>query len=584
MLRWRSASRSWNFVSSLMKKPKHPETKPAPAVVKDAAWWSLPWWYWLAALGALFFVFEVYGPALHSPFILDDLYLSFADAHPPHTLFGWVNQQRSLLMFSFWVDYQIGGTDPHGYHTTNVLLHFLASLVAMLIAVRMLEWAGVSGRMRQALALFSGALFLLHPLQTESVAYIASRSEVLSVLFYYAAFAVFLYSSREAMTVLRAIAIVALFGAAAASKEHTLTLPALIVLTDLFWHRGGLRTNRTLYALLALVCAAGGVVVWKVLSVSNTAGFNTTGLSSATYFFTQCRVLWIYVRMFFLPFGQNIDPDIPVSSGLLDQGAIFGLLALLAVAAAAWIYRKRWPLASFGVFVFLLLIAPTSSVVPIRDVLAERRVYLPFIGLILIALEPLRRLELRQAVGVCTAALLVSTVLTYQRNDLWSSPLTLWQDSVAKSPRKMRPRFQLAFAQYQTGDCAAASQTFEAASRLEPPDYRLLVDWGNALDCAGRENDAFAEFNAAIRIAPQLAEPYVGLSAVYGKQNKLDDALQVLARAEAIDPGIAQIYVNRGGVYQLQGNAAAAVKEYQRALAVDPANNLAREALRRLGQ
>jgi hypothetical protein len=569
-----------------MKKQKRKDSKFAPLAkaAAPAAWWWVPWWYWLIGCGALFLVFEAYGPALHSPFVLDDLYLPYAEQYPPRLLHGWVGFLRPLLMFSYWVDYQIGGGDPHGYHTTNVLLHFLVSIVVMLIAARLLEWSGVSGRMRQALAVFSGALFLLHPLQTESVAYVASRSEVLSVFFYYTAFAVFLYSNRDSMSLLRAIAIVTLFGAAAATKEHTLTLPALIVLTDLFWHRGGLRRNRILYALLALACAAGGVVVGKVLLASNTAGFGMADLSPASYFLTQCRTIWIYVRMFFLPFGQNIDADIPISRGLLDQGAIFGLVALLAVTAAAWIYRKRWPLAAFGVFVFLLLIAPTSSIIPIRDVLAERRVYLPFLGLILISLELLRRLQFPQAVGAGSAVLLAATLLTYQRSEVWSTPLTLWQDSVAKSPRKMRPRFHLAFAEYQAGDCAKAAQDFQAASRLDTPDYRLLVDWANALDCASQEEEAATEFTAATSLYPQSAEAWVGLSSVYGKQQKLDQALEVLARAEALDPGIAQIYVNRGGVYELQGNRAAALKEYRRALAIDPANRLAGAGIGRVGR
>jgi len=289
--------------------------------------------------------------------------------------------------------------------------------------------------------------------------------------------------------------------------------------------------------------------------------------------------------MFFLPFGQNIDPDVPLSADVLDHGAIFGLVALLILAAGAWIYRKRWPLASFGILVFLLLIAPTSSVIPIRDVLAERRVYLPFLGLILIVLEPLRRLQFQQAVGVCAAALLACTVLTYQRSEVWSTPLALWQDSVNKSPAKVRPRFQLAFAQqYQSGDCAAAVRNFDVAAHLAPPDYMLLVDWGNALDCIGREEDAIQAFARAIHLDEGRSEAYIGLSAVYGKQHRTQEALNVLARAEAIDPSIAQIYLNRGGVYTLLGNNSAAKKEFQRALSVDPANRTAREALSRLGQ
>ena len=568
-----------------MKKQRRQETKAAVQVAPVPVSWMPPWWTWLIGLGALFLAFEAYGPALHGPFVLDDLYLPYTDPDAPRLpLLSWLRFQRPLLMFSYWLNFQMGATDPHIYHTTNVLLHFIVSIVVMLIAARLLEWAGVSGRMRTSLAVFSGGIFLLHPLQTESVAYVASRSEVLSVLFYYSAFAIFIYSNRDSISWPRAISVVVLFGAAAATKEHTLTLPALILLTDLFWHRGGLRKNAALYGLIVLAGIAGAAVVLKILLAANTVGFGLKGLSPVSYFFTQCRVIWTYVRMFFLPFGQNIDPDLPLSAGVLDHGAIFGLIALLLLVAGAWIYRKRWPLASFGVFVFLLLLAPTSSVIPIRDVLAERRVYLPFIGLILIVLEPLRRLQFQQAIGACAAALVACTVLTYQRSDVWSTPLTLWQDSVEKSPGKVRPRFQLAFAQYQLGDCASAVGNYEAAARLEPPDYLLFVDWANALDCAGRENDAITEFARAIRLNDNRAEAYIGLSAVYGKQHRTEEALNVLARAETVDPNIAQIYVNRGGVYTLLGNNSAAIKEFHRALSIEPNNRQAREALHRMGQ
>jgi Tfp pilus assembly protein PilF len=567
-----------------MKKQKRPVTKAAEQAAPATVSWLPPWWTWLIGLGSLFLVFEAYGPALHSAFVLDDVYLPYADVDAPRLhLTDWLRYPRPLLMFSYWLNYQSGAEDPHVYHTTNVLLHFLVSTVVLLIAWRLLEWVDVSGRMRIALAVFSGGLFLLHPLQTESVAYVASRSEVLSVLFYYSAFAVFIYSNRDRMSWLRAISIVVLFGAAAATKEHTLTLPVLILLTDFFWHRGGLRKNAVLYGLLAVACAAGGVVVGKVLLGANTAGFNLKDLSPVSYFFTQCRVVWIYVRMFFLPYGQNVDPDISLSTGPAPA-AIFGLIAILAVAVAAWVYRKRWPLASFGVFVFLLLIAPTSSVIPIRDVLAERRVYLPFLGLILIVLEPLRRLRFEQAVGASAAVLVACTVLTYQRSDVWSTPLNLWQDSVAKSPGKVRPRFQLAFAQFRSGDCAAAVKNYDAASRLAPPDYLLLVDWANAHDCAGRETDAIGAFARAIELNGNRPEAYVGLSAIYGKQRRTTEALNVLARAEAADPGVGQIYLNRGGVYEILGNYEGAIAEYRRAATIDTSNRAAREALKRLGQ
>jgi len=565
-----------------MKKQKRRENKPAEVV---AAAPRFPWWYWAAGLAALFIVLEAYGPALRGPFVLDDQYLFYADpGTTSYTLSQALHTLRPLLMASFWVNYTMSGPVTYSYHAVNVLLHFGVSILAMCIAARLLQWAGVEGRMRQVLAAFAGALFLLHPLQTESVAYVASRSEVLSVLFYYAAFAVFLYDNSQKMSLRRALAIVALFGAAIATKEHTLTLPLLFLLTDFFWGRGGWRKNIVLYGLLAVLSAVGGLVVAKMLATASSAGFAMKDLSPVMYFFTECRVIWIYARLFFLPYGQNVDPDLAISQGPMDHGAIFGLAALIALAAAAWIFRKRWPLASYGVFVFLLLLAPTSSLAPIRDVMAERRMYLPFIGLTLVVLEVLRRLELKQAIAAGVAILSIAAVLTYQRSNVWSSAEALWTDTAAKSPRKMRPLFHLAFAQYQEGNCGRAAATFEAASRLDAPDYRLLVDWANALSCAGQKDRAADEYSAAIRLNPGLAEAYVGLSAVYGEQRKLDEALRALDTAHAIDPGIAQIYVNRGGVFELQGNRAGAAEQYRHALKIDPTNRTAREALQRLGR
>src|SRR5262249_23031489 len=149
---------------------------------------------------------------------------------------------------------------------------------------------------------------------------------------------------------------------------------------------------------------------------------------------------------------------VALSRSPLDHGAILGLAALVAVVTAAWIYRKRWPLASFGVFVFLPLLAPASSILPIRHVMAERRLYLPFLGLALVALEILRRIRLREAAWVCASIAALCAALTYQRSQVWASPLALWEDTVTKSPQKYRPRFQLAYALYEESRCAEAAE------------------------------------------------------------------------------------------------------------------------------
>jgi len=175
------------------------------------------------------------------------------------------------------------------------------------------------------------------------------------------------------------------------------------------------------------------------------------GLTWYQYFFTECRVIWDYIRLFVLPFGQNLDPDIAISQNIVSHGAIIGLLGLLAVSVLALMYRWRFPIASYGWFVFLILLAPTSSFVPIRDPMAERRMYLPFIGLLLVTVEFLRRWKASRntLIGSLAVVLLVEGALTYQRNLLWGNAIDIWKDTVTKSPQKLRPRFQLAFSDFQ---------------------------------------------------------------------------------------------------------------------------------------
>jgi protein O-mannosyl-transferase len=557
------------------------------------------WWPWAAAAVAFLLVFVAYGPSLNGAFVFDDRYLPFFDRDLQHRpLFDWIRGVRPMLMLSFWINYAMSGEQPTIYHATNVLLHFINSILVALIAVRLLEIAtgtAPSGRgsatssepwpQGRVVGIFAGALFLLHPLQTESVAYVASRSEVLSVFFYYGAYCVFLYRRPEKITWARALAVLALFAAAASTKEHTLTLPFLLLLTDLYWDHywggGGIRANLRLYGLLTVVGAVAAVGVWRVLAQANTAGFHTPGFTPLTYLYTQGRMFWIYCRMLILPFGQNADPDIAISHTPWEHGAIFGLLAIAALLAAAWILRKRWPLACFGVFVFVLLLAPTSSFIPIQDPLAERRVYLPFLGFALVCVDLLRGLPLRRRAMIEVPALLVLFLLTYQRSAVWGNSLALWQDTAEKSPHKVRPRFQVAFAYYEQQNCPKAAENFERAASLAPPDYSLLVDWGYALDCEGKPRDAIEILRQATlkQFDPQA---WALLGMVYGKQRQVTEALDSLQQAQNINPDFVMTYSIRGNVYETIGDFANARAQYQHALTLDPYNEVVRDSLARV--
>jgi Flp pilus assembly protein TadD len=565
------------------------KAQPARAEPKLKAWHVLA-----GVLLAAVVAFEVYQPAINGPFLFDDNYLPFT--HPDYKdypLRAWLIGARPMLMLTYWVNYQSAGAEPYSYHLLNLLFHLGSSILVFFIVRKLLEWTGTGSWPREPVAAFAGGLFLLHPLNTEAVAYVASRSENLSVFLFYAAFAVFLYRRSAAISFPRAAAVLALFGAAVTSKEHTAVLPALLLLTDYYWNPGfsfrGIARNWRLYIPIAAAGAAGGAFIWRILGESDTAGFAVEGLPWYQYFFTQCKAIWIYVRMFVFPYGQNVDHDFPMAASLTDPGAIAGLVGLVAVAGAAWWYRRRYPLISFGIFVFLLLLAPTSSFVPIKDALVERRAYLPAIGLLLVAAGLLRRWKASRATlaGALTAGLVVAGVLGYQRNLAWAGPVALWEDAVAKSPGNARARFQLAFAYFDAQRCSDAVAEYANTAALKEPDYDLLVDWALACDCAGRPADALAKLEQAAA-QEKTAHVYSLIGMMHGKQGQREEALAALATAEKIRPRFAMTYVYRGNVYATAGEDARAAAEYRRAIKLNPSLEVAHRGLqaaeRRLGR
>ena len=551
-------------------------------------------WPYAAALAAAFFVtMQVYWAVMAGPFLLDDTYLPYmSPAFTGLTLRPWISGVRPVLMFTYWMNFQhAGNEDTFAYHMVNVLIHFFNGILIYMAVRKVLGWLQSDKWKTEVLSTFAAGLFLLHPLQTESVSYIASRSETLSVFFVLAAYVVFLYRKRASAGWGTVAAVLLLFGGAVLSKEHTAVFPALLLLTDYYWNPGftfqGIKRNARLYIPIAIGGALGFAFVWRILNQSISAGFGMKDLTWYQYFFSECRVIWDYLRMFLLPYGQNIDYDFPLSHTITEHGAIFGFVGLLAVSVLAWIYRRRFPLASFGWFTFLLLLAPTSSFVPIKDLIAERRLYLPFIGLLFMTVGLLRHWKTGRGtlVTVLGVVLLVEAGLTYQRNQLWTAAIPLWTDSVSKSPNKVRPRFQLAYAYFQAQRYGESLDEYAKLAQLEKPNFDLLVDWALAYDGAGRYDEAIAKLREAAAIEPG-PHPYTQLGIEYGKQGNYSQALDALAIALRMDPGFMHgfTYYTRGNVYAQLGRKAEAAEDYQHAISFDVQNQTYRDALARVSQ
>jgi tetratricopeptide (TPR) repeat protein len=544
------------------------------------------WAWWAAAAGAIIAVFWAYGPALQGPFLFDDVTLPFSLPGFNQPLLVWIRAVRPFLRLTYWLNAQISADNPYSYHVVNVLLHYVTSGLVFLIVRRLLGFQDSPEPRRSLLAAFAAVLFLLHPAQTETVAYLAGRSEGLSVLLVFAAFAVFLYRRQAAASWGVAALVLVLFAAAVLSKEHAVILAVLLLLTDYWWNPGfsfsGIPRNWKVY--LPIVAAGAVALKWflPIILHAETAGFGMKDLPWYQYFFTQCRALFVYIGMFLLPIRLNADWDFPFSRTLFDHGAIVGLAALLALSAAAWHFRRRFPLACYGFFVFLVLMAPTSSILPIRDPIAERRLYFSMLGLILIVVDLLDRAKLdRQKLLALTGVVaVVAAVATHARAEVWSDGVTLWQDTVSKSPGKVRAHLQLASAYFEQRRYDLAAAEYERTAQLAPPSHDLLANWGLCYYYMNRPQEALAKLREAAAKEP-TAYIYSQIGMIHASLSQWPEALEALAQAEKLDPNLAFPYNYRAKIHMQKNEYAAAVADYKKALSLNPNLADAREELTR---
>ena len=528
--------------------------------------------------GAIILAFTLYAPSMSGDFVFDDRTLPFLYKDAATLPFrAWLGT-RPLLMISYYLNFHTTGLDTSPFHAVNVVMHAISSVLLFFAVRRILDWAGTPARGQFGAALFAAGLFLVHPIQTEAVSYIASRSETLSVLLFLAAFNVFLYRGKSAITAGAAAAILLLYFAAITSKEHTAVLPAVLLLTDYFWNPGfgfsGIRRNWKLYVPISVGAILGVAFILSRIGKGSNAGFSFEGFTWYQYLFTEFRAVFVYLRLFIAPFGQSADYDFPVSHTLLEHGAIFYAAALLALAILAFIYRKRYPVASYGFFLTLILLAPTSSFIPIKDPLAERRMYLPFIGIALVVSEWTRRMRWRQAQWIGAGGLLlVFATLTYQRNRVWVDMQSLWADAYAKNPQNIRAAMGLADGYALKGDCAGALPYFQKAVS-EQRDYQNVYNLASAYDCLNQTDQAKAGYQDALRI-DRKPEAWVHIGVLDLKTGKFDDTAQAFDRAEKIDGSYLNTYNYRGMMYLAQSRFDDAAAQFQRVLSADSTNQLA---------
>ncbi len=326
------------------------------------------------------------------------------------------------------------------FHAHNMLLHALNGMLLLLVCARLLPGTG-------GLPLFLALLWVVHPLGTESVAYISGRRDVLFTACYLGALALYLHGAREWWRVLAA-AVLYLLGML--TKEMAVTLPAAVVLSDVFLRR---RIDRRAVLCYALLGAAGAAYVAFKLGFKNPGGGAPYwGGTLLTALLTEARAVCRYVYLSIVPLKLSVDwsyAAIRPSAGPLDPWTTLPAAAGAAscAAAAAWAFVRRRSCWALGVCLFLVMLSPVMQIVPHPERFAERYMYLPLAALLLAGARACNALRPLASGRIAAAAvLIVFAARTYVRTDDWRSSRSLWESAVAVNPECARARLGLAIA------------------------------------------------------------------------------------------------------------------------------------------
>jgi tetratricopeptide (TPR) repeat protein len=563
---------------------------------------------WLLVL-VLLLAALAYGRVLHGEFQLDDV--GVIQGNPTVkagagalSRIDWLSiGGRPLTTATFALNYAAGRFHPWSYHLVNILIHLATTLLLWRLARDVLRRAEVAHP--ELPAAVAAGVFALHPLESQAVSYLSQRSESLASLFAVATVLLLCRGERAEglrdRLLLTGAALVT-FVAGFSAKIPAVVAPVLWTLLALALpaerEQPLRRRSIRLLSLLAPIVAVGilavaGTVI--ALRGQNSAGFSVPGLTPRSYLLTQTRAILLYLRLLVWPAGQSVEHDLPFVSGLDDTGAVaLGLVWIGVVAAASWVLARppaRWPgearaaarVAGFGTLWWFVALAPSSSIIPVVDPVMEHRAYLASFGPILAAtavgawllsrLAPPLRARLAFVVVATVWSALAAA--TYARNAVWTTPLALWTDAVAKSPGMMRPRANLAFALEGLGDTEGAIRAYRQALTLPETRIILHVDvelhLGAALLRAGRPQEGAAVLFGALGRDPMNVEIASVAAIALLDLGRPGDAEKLASRILDFQPYNGSALNTLGEAFQAQGRTEEALTAFQRAAAIDPA-------------
>jgi tetratricopeptide (TPR) repeat protein len=534
-------------------------------------------WLGLGLIAALTIV--AYLPALNCGYVWDDdLYVTenarLKDL--PGLARIWFEptsgpQYYPLTFTTFWAEYQLWKLHPLGYHLNNVLLQ-AATGVLVWIVLRRLDVPG---------AWLAGAIFAVHPVHVESVAWITERKNVLSGVFYFSSLLAYLrfagldQASGDPPVTDRArwywLAL-GLFACALLAKTVTCTLPVAILLL-IWWKRGQVeRADITaLVPFFALSLAMGLVTAWVERS--------HTGAVGEEYTFTiveRCliagRIVWFYAGKLLWPANLTfIYPRWEVDAGAWWQ-YLFPL-GVAVVVLALWLYRRaigRGPLTA--VWFFLVTIAPAlwfiSAYFTRYSFVGDHFQYLASVGLIaLFAAVLTASIKERSALRTTSAVLLILLALvTWHQQSAYKNEEALWRDTVRKNPGAWMAHYNLGGLLMKQGRAKEAAESYLEAIKAKPDWVDACVNLGGALSELGRSAEAIHYYSEALRMQPEHAVAHNNLGIEYATQGKWDDAIRCFSQATKLKPDYADAYHNWGMALEAHGDLTEAVAKYSEAI------------------
>ncbi|HEY5079078.1 MAG TPA: tetratricopeptide repeat protein, partial [Opitutaceae bacterium] len=483
---------------------------------------------------------------------------------------------RPVLNLSLALNYAISGTGVWSYHAFNLAIHVLAGLALLGILRRTLALRG--DPRATAIALSVALLWTLHPLLTESVTYIVQRAESLMGLLYLLTLYCFLRgatATRRSARAWYALSIGAcLLGMG--TKEVMASAPLIVLLYDRTFVAGSFREAWRQRGRFHL--GLGATWIFLLILVLGTHGRGGSvgfggGVAWWSYALTQCAAIIHYLRLCVWPHPLVFDYGtslLPVTLRILPDVLTVAVL----LAAVAWALARRPALGFLGAWFFAIL-APSSSVIPVvTETMAEHRMYLPLIPVVVLIVLGIHRWLGRAALPACVALAACLSVMTVLRNEVYRSAEGIWTDTVARRPSNDRAHDNLGSAlRGVPGRLNDSVAQFEEALRINPDRPESHYSLGCLLDLVpGRAEDAIDQYREALRLKPAYADAHYNLACDLDKEpGHADEAIAQYGEAVRLNPDSAKAHFNLGcDLSRSPGRLDDAIAQFEEALLLSP--------------